>query len=120
MRLSTIPELPKHLVTALERCGIRTETDLLFSRTPLEVFSELPKGTISLNNLIQHIEAVAEVASVPGTTAIDSLLQAEQEMGVKIGVPIFDELIGESNQHGVIEISGARNSGKSVSAIPNS
>ncbi|KAF8622566.1 hypothetical protein AX15_006914 [Amanita polypyramis BW_CC] len=117
MRLSTIPQLPKHLTAALEQCGIRTDTDLLFSKTPLEVFSGLPEGIISLNDLIQHIEAVAEAASAPGTTAIETLLQAEQEMTVRIGVPIFDELISESSQHGVIEISGPRGSGKSSLAL---
>ncbi|KAF8349022.1 P-loop containing nucleoside triphosphate hydrolase protein [Amanita rubescens] len=111
MRLTSISQLPKDLVDALGKCGIRTDSDLLFSRTPLEVFHSLPNGTISLSDFLECFNVVTEVVSVPGMRAIDIFTQ---DAWVKTGVPIFDELVGESSRHEVIEISGARGSGKSA------
>lgn len=112
MRLTNITRLSKELVAALEQCGIRTDTDLLFSRTPLEVFHSLPSGTISLNDFLESFNIVTEAVSAPGMRAIDNIMQ---DAWVKTGVMVFDELVGVSSRHGVIEISGARDSGKTVS-----
>jgi hypothetical protein len=112
MRLTSISQLPKDLVNALGKCGIRTDTDLLFSRSPLEVFHSLPNGIISLSDFLECFNVVTEVVSAPGMRAIDTFTQ---DAWVKTGVPIFDELVGESSRHEVIEISGARGSGKSAS-----
>ena len=112
MRLTTISQLPKDLVDALGKCGIRTDTDLLFSRTPLEVFHGLPDGTISLSDFLECFNVVTEVVSTPGVRAIDTFTR---DAWVKTGVLIFDELLGESSGHEVIEIAGGRGSGKSAS-----
>lgn len=114
MRLTNITRLSKELVAALEQCGIRTDTDLLFSRTPLEVFHSLPNGTISLNDFLESFNIVTEAVSAPGMKAIDAITQGPW---VKTGVVIFDQLVGQSSRHAVIEISGARDSGKTVSVF---
>lgn len=114
MRLANITRLSKELITALEQCGIRTDADLLFSRTPLEVFQRLPNGTISLNDFLESINVVTEVVSAPGMRVIDTVTQ---DTWVKTGVEIFDRLVGQSSRHGVIEISGAHDSGKTVSVF---
>ena len=43
MRLANpVPSISAELVAPLEDIGIRTESDLLFSTTPLDIFSRLP------------------------------------------------------------------------------
>ena len=114
MRLTNITRLSKELVTALEQSGIRTDTDLLFSRTPLEVFHSLPNGKISLNDFLESINVVTEAVSALGMRAIDAITQ---DARVETGVATFDQLVGQSSRQGVIEISGARESGKTVSVF---
>lgn len=122
MRLAAcIPTLPAELVSSLENCGIWTDADLLFSSPVLEIFRRLPSGTVSLQDLTKYIEIVTALASVPGVSGID-LLKQEQESQDSVprfpsGIPELDEMVGEFIGGHVYEISGDRQSGKTVGKI---
>lgn len=120
MRLATcIPTLPTELVACLEKCGIRTDADLLFSSPVLDIFRRLPPGTVSLHDLTKYVEVVAELTSAPGISGSDLLQQAQeiQESALEFpsGIPELDELVGGFVGGHVYEISGDRQSGKTVS-----
>jgi len=56
MRLAALPNLSSNLVSGLEQCGIRTEADLLFSGSTLDVFRRLPAETTTLKELAELME----------------------------------------------------------------
>ena len=70
MRLRSIqPAFPEALTRALEDCGIRTDTDLLFSATPLQIYEKLPQGTVTLLELEGHVHNVLIYVSALGVRA---------------------------------------------------
>lgn len=110
--------LPADLVLSLEKVGIRTDTDFLFSGTPAEIFQRLPPGTVSLHELTIYIALVTEKASAPGVCA-DQLLSLETDSHnnrdeFTCGVPELDALLGGFGGSRVFEISGDKGSGKTV------
>ena len=116
MRLSTIPSLPINLVAALEQCAIKTETDLLFTYTPTEVFQRLPPETISLHDLRTWITFVAHSVMAPGVRGDELLLKANarEEASLFCGLPALDGLLGGFGGPRVLEISGDKGAGKTV------
>ncbi|KAG2157975.1 P-loop containing nucleoside triphosphate hydrolase protein [Suillus bovinus] len=123
MRLaSVIPLIPAELVTALDQsCGIRTDTDLLFFGSSLDIIKKLPLGTVTLSDLEKFTESIAEQASVPGHRG-DEILAAtgrisEKHPRVSCGVKELDELVGGFGDSRVFEISGAKGSGKTALAL---
>jgi len=118
MRLSAfVPTLPVDLVTCLEECGIRTEADLLFSGSVLDIFRRLPPGTVSLYELTNYTALVAKMASATGICAVDLLSLADVNQGnddFLSGVSELDELLGGFGGSRVLEISGDKGSGKTV------
>lgn len=120
MRLaSCVPVIRDDLVHALETCGIRTDRDLLFSITSLELFQRLPSGTATLHELDQLKELVAESAAAPASTGLDLFSKEQQSQREAVGIvsdtPELDELFGSFSGPGVIHISGDRHAGKTVS-----
>jgi RecA/RadA recombinase len=121
MRLSSlVPLLPVDLVTCLENCGIRTDADLLFSGTVLDIFQRLPAGTISLYELTNCLRLVAKMTSATGICAVDLLSPASMNQGnddFLSDVPELDELLGGGfGGSRILEISGDRASGKTASS----
>ncbi|KZT07752.1 P-loop containing nucleoside triphosphate hydrolase protein [Laetiporus sulphureus 93-53] len=124
MRLQHLTPPPNQgLLDALEKCGIRTDVDLLFSDTPMNTFKKLPTKTISLHDFNQLISKVTEQAAVPGIRG-DELLEAlrrrqEEDFHGEIttGVTALDKLLGGLNPPRVIEVSGDRGSGKTAFAL---
>jgi RAD51-like protein 3 len=116
MRLSNlIPSIPVDLVTYLGAIDIRTETDLLFSTPTFDIFRRLPRGTISLQQLIDYTEIVAELCAAPAISGYD-LLSLSPSNAVELisgNQELDDFLVGLSGGR-VIEISGDRGTGKSV------
>lgn len=118
MRLATlIPHVPSDIVVYLDECGIRTDTDLLFSPI-IEVYRQLPIGSISLLDLERLVARVAELGSAPGISALD-MLENETKRRVKYaslttGATELDNLLRSFGDCRVIEISGDRQSGKTV------
>jgi RAD51-like protein 3 len=121
MRLAAlVPSIPADLVASLEQCGIRTDADLVLSASTFDIFRRLPVGTVTLRDLTRFVDVVAEKASAPGISAakfLDLELQAQvNDLDFLTGVPKLDELLGGFGGRRVIEISGDRQSGKSVSS----
>jgi hypothetical protein len=112
MRLSAITLLPTSLVSSLEQCGIRTETDLLFSYTVVDIFQRLPPGTVSMNDLTNYIALVTKWVAAPGVRG-DELLHKSTPLST--GVSALDELLGGFGVSRVLEISGDKGTGKTVS-----
>ncbi|KAF8121781.1 P-loop containing nucleoside triphosphate hydrolase protein [Boletus edulis] len=120
MRLqSLIPTIPDDLVAALEACGIRTDADLLFSGTPVDIIQRLTPGVVSLADLKTYIGLVAESASAPGIRG-DALYTEEIQrrrdynLDITCGVDELDALVNGFDGGRVFEISGDRGSGKTL------
>ncbi|KAH9928751.1 P-loop containing nucleoside triphosphate hydrolase protein [Fomitopsis serialis] len=121
MRLQTlVPSPPQTLLDALAQVGIRTDTDLLFSATPVDIFRKLPSGTLSLHDFHSFVAQVTRQAAAPavcgdvlfeqGKRREESDLYSEPTTGVRQ----LDQLLGGLAPPRVIEVSGDRGSGKSV------
>ena len=119
MRLSNlIPSIPADLVTCLGAIDIRTESDLLFSAPTFDIFKRLPRGTISLQKLIDYTDIVAELCAAPAISGYD-LLSLENElqrnaMELTSGIQELDDFLVGLSGGRVIEISGDRGTGKSA------
>ena len=97
---------------------IRTETDLLFSAPTFDIFKRLPRGTISLQELIDYTDIVAELCASPAVSGYDllSLENESQRNALEFtsgNQELDDFLVGLSGGR-VIEISGDRGTGKSA------
>lgn len=121
MRLhSLIPTISSHLVSALEDCGIKTDTDLLFfDGSNIDILAKLPPGIVSLREFEEYTSLVAEHASAPATRGdqeLETVLlrQDENAADVSCGVQELDALVGGFGGGRVFEISGEKGSGKTV------
>lgn len=121
MRLRTIePSLPTELLEALDNLGIRTDADLIFYGTPMDLYKKLPLGTVSLAALTKHIDDVIQYVSAPGIRGdkVTEKQKAHRERhkpeDFLCGVPQLDGLLNGFGDSRVIEISGDRGSGKTV------
>ncbi|KAG1734176.1 P-loop containing nucleoside triphosphate hydrolase protein [Suillus lakei] len=123
MRLdSLVPSIPPELVAALDHsCGIRTDTDLLFFGSSLDIIKKLPLGTVTLSDLEKFTELVAEQASVPGHRGDEILADigriSEKHPQASCGVKELDDLVGGFGGSRVFEISGDKGSGKTALAL---
>jgi RAD51-like protein 3 len=123
MRLeSAVPSIPAELVAALDHsCGIRTDTDLLFFGSSLDIIKRLPPGTVTLSDLEKFTQLVAEKASVPGHRGDEILAGSRRRSGkhpqASCGVKELDELVGGFGDSRVFELSGAKGSGKTALAL---
>ena len=122
MRLRVIsPRLPDALIDALEQCNIRTDTDLMFTGTAMQIYEKLPPGTVTLAELEKIIQDAICSAAVQGLSCDELILIEEEKRStagsyrLDCGVPALDELINGYSGPRVLEISGERGSGKSVS-----
>ncbi|KIJ66711.1 hypothetical protein HYDPIDRAFT_26138 [Hydnomerulius pinastri MD-312] len=124
MRLhSLIPTIPPEVVSALEACGIRTDTDLLFSGTAIKILQRLPNGVVCLADLEKYIVLVAESVSAPGTRGDEECAKeppkGSQNLALELtsGVNELDELVGGFGNSRVFEVSGEKGSGKTALAL---
>jgi RAD51-like protein 3 len=120
MRLrSLIPTIPGDIVAVLEACGIRTDADLLFSGSPIDILQRLPPGVVSLADLKAYTALVADNASARGIRG-DALYTVELQRqhayhtDLTCGVDELDALVNGFGGGRVFEISGDRGSGKTV------
>lgn len=119
MRLAAlVPSLSAKIVSSLGECGVRTDTDLLF-RPIVEIYRQLsPESGISLLDLERAVELTAKLASAPGVPGDELLaqeIQAQEQAPVLLsGVSGLDNLLGGFGGRRVIEITGDRQSGKTV------
>jgi RAD51-like protein 3 len=119
MRLSNlIPSIPADLVTCLDMIDIRTEADFLFSAPTFNIFKRLPRGAISLQELIDYRDIVAELCAAPAVSGYDllSLEDKSQRNAMEFtseNQELDNFLVGLSGGR-VIEISGDRGTGKSA------
>lgn len=123
MRLaSVVPPIPEGILSALAECGIKTDSDLLFtSGTASDIFLKLPSDCpITLREIQDTIANVITQNSAPIYRG-DKFLELETERREKVigdelnsGVPKLDELVNGFGSHRVLEISGNKGSGKTV------
>lgn len=121
MRLaSCLSAIRDDLLYALEACGIRTDRELLFSTSSLELYKRLPSETTTLHELDQLRTLVAESAAA--SASVGPALLAEECRGlldvaaITSGVVELDDLLEGFGTPGIVQISGDKNSGKTVSA----
>ncbi|KAJ7047672.1 P-loop containing nucleoside triphosphate hydrolase protein [Mycena alexandri] len=115
MRLAAcVPTVPAQLVSSLEKCGIRTDADLLFSGSTWDIFRRLPAGTTTLQGLEKVKALVANLASAPGQSAMEMIAEfSEPDDGFLTGLPPLDEILnGLTTSRRLIEVSGDKGSGK--------
>ncbi|KAG6879679.1 hypothetical protein C0992_012977 [Termitomyces sp. T32_za158] len=121
MRLAAlVPSLSAELVSSLGKCGVRTDADLLF-RPLVDIYRQLaPESGISLLDIERAVELTAKLASAPGIAGDELLaqeIQAQERAPVLLsGVVGLDNLLGGFGGCRVIEITGDRQSGKTVRA----
>ena len=114
-----IPTVPSDLVAILEACGIKTDADLLFSGTPIDILQRLPPGVVSLADLKTYIALVAETTSARGSRGDELYTEESQRRHdygtiITCGVDELDALVSGFGNGRVFEISGNRGSGKTV------
>ncbi|KAJ6539043.1 P-loop containing nucleoside triphosphate hydrolase protein [Mycena capillaripes] len=117
MRLAAcVPSIPEHLLSSLDKCGIRTDADLLFSGSTFDLFRRLPAQTTTLRELTEVFTLVAEMASVRGESAADLMTVHTTEpndQDILSGLPQLDEILhGLTTSRRLIEVSGNKGSGK--------
>ena len=123
MRLRAVnPPLPPAIIEALDECGIKTDADLIFSGTPIEIYAKLAPCEFSLADLTRYIKQVTKAASAPATRGND-LFKLEQARYAEhgpgdcaAGVPELDAVLAKLAGHYLTEISADHGSCKSVSS----
>lgn len=122
MRLQLlVPPLPQTLVDALTSLNIRTDAELLFSGRPADIFRKLPPGTVDYQEFIDLVSQVTERAAAPairGDQLWDEVKRRREDNEfclLSTGVPELDTLLDGMHPPRVIEVSGDRGSGKTVS-----
>lgn len=120
MRLSLYSFIPESLVASLQEIGIRTDSELMFSKTPVEILRLLPSGTVSMQDLQNYITRITAEASAIGVRG-DHLLaledaKREQKKALDLGTGVqrLDALLGDLADYTLLEVSGEKGSGKTV------
>jgi RAD51-like protein 3 len=119
MRLSNLaPSIPATVLACLEAQGIRTDVDLLFSASTLDIFKRLPAGTATLEELADYTALAAEMGAASSMAGYELLLLEEQarnkNSGLHTGNRVLDAFLCGLDGRRVIELSGDKGSGKSV------
>ncbi|KAI0649543.1 P-loop containing nucleoside triphosphate hydrolase protein [Trametes meyenii] len=125
MRLQQFsPPIQPEIVGALQAIGIKTDTDLLLSDDPTNIFRRLPSD-VGIN-LLDFRRAVAEAVALASATPEygEKILETEEQRQEEIyindmtlGVPEVDALLGNFSPPRIIELSGESSSGKTGLAL---
>lgn len=119
MRLSAFPPslVPPELLSGLLNLGLKTDTDLLLLDVR-DIMKCLPPGCISFQELRQIHETIAARASAHGLSALDirsNCLSNHHKYGLSSGINELDALMNGFGGGRVLEVSGEKGTGKSVS-----
>ncbi|KAF7794511.1 hypothetical protein EIP86_005645 [Pleurotus ostreatoroseus] len=123
MRLRTIsPSLPDELLEALEACDIKTDVELLFSMTPMEIYRKISPTSIPLADLIAEVDRVAATAAAPAICTEDILERETTRHDApsteySSGIPELDGLVAGFADPKLIEVSGDKGSCKTLLAL---
>lgn len=116
MRLSAlVPSIPQEIVTLLKNNGIATDRDLLFHESAIDIYEKLPHDALTLPQLRAFIARVTELLSAPGICSAD--LPNALHSKLLTGVAELDALTDGFAGSQIVEISGDRGSGKTVSVL---
>ncbi|KAG5635921.1 hypothetical protein H0H81_009662 [Sphagnurus paluster] len=118
MRLAAlVPSISAELVSSLDQCGIRTDTDLVL-KPAIEIYRQLPPKTITLYDLEQAVARVTELASAPGISGSDMLIIETEKQNrapfLSSGIETLDRLLDGFGGCRVVQISGDKQSGKTT------
>jgi RAD51-like protein 3 len=122
MRLALFSFLPEDLVSSLEKIGIRTDADLLFSSVTADILRRLPPGIVTLQDLKHYMAQITDKSSALGVRG-DILLALECEKqeqaldSVGSGVKDLDALLNGFGGPRVFELSGEKAAGKTVGCL---
>lgn len=108
---------PAAVISALQAVGIRTSHDFIFSCTIQELWKRLPPDTITGTELQSLRNELLDMLAAPGVSG-DVELEREEETArapASTGIPDLDNICGGLDIGEVVEISGGRKAGKSVS-----
>ncbi|KAF8876747.1 P-loop containing nucleoside triphosphate hydrolase protein [Infundibulicybe gibba] len=119
---SLIPTISTELSALLESHGIIHDTDILFAVPILDIFRQLPPGSVTLHELSRIKLLVAEAASAAGTSGSLMLHQVEKRLptppaSLTHQISAVDGLLGSFDGDRVIEVSGNPQSGKTTLAL---
>ncbi|KAL4247992.1 P-loop containing nucleoside triphosphate hydrolase [Abortiporus biennis] len=125
MRLRTFyPPIAPSLIDALESIGVRTDSELLFTHTPSDIYCQLPSDypitLLEIQNLVKDVRSRVAAPFIRG----DEKLKAEEHAAedryvedMQSGVIELDNLVKAFGMYELLEISGDRGSGKSALAL---
>ena len=127
MRLQNcVPPLTPEVVQALQGIGVNTDIDLLLADDPINVFTKLPPGHgISLKDFNLIVAQVAELAAATPVYG-DKLFEREtkrkedvfsEDSDLLVGLPDVDALLWGFGSARIVELSGDKGSGKTVSGM---
>lgn len=106
--------LPDELLLSLDKIGIKTAPDLLFSGSVFDIFQRLPVGTITLASLKIYITRVTETCSAPGISGSSLLASSSRPPNRFLTDDPVYNLLRAFGDNRIIEISGDTGSGKTV------
>lgn len=118
MLLKALPPniLPDGLAAQLASLGISTSTDLIFSSTSLlEIYMRLPSKSISFTDFEACIDSISEKLAAPGLEAAKLDHETRLDFKMETLSSLDNYLGGGLPCKRIIEISGDKGSGKSVS-----
>lgn len=123
MRLRTIlADRPKAFLDALESCNIRTDEDFLFPSSTLpEVYLRLPPDSMSFSDLEQIRDTVLGSMAATGFSGTSLLGDGRDSKTLPsnwTGRWPEMSMLFDSEQSGIVEISGGRGSAKTVHQYP--
>ncbi|KAJ3741718.1 P-loop containing nucleoside triphosphate hydrolase protein [Lentinula detonsa] len=114
MLLKAFALLPDDLVTELASLGILTSTDLMFSSTPLEIYSRLSSKTISFPEFEACIKVILTKLATSGQEAVELDQPSQSCFKMETLTSLDNYLDGGLPCARVIEISGDNDSGKRI------
>ena len=118
MRLRTLlNDESKQILKALEDCNIRTDEQFIYnSDSLLALFQKLPQNVVAFSDLERLQEKILRFLSTDGRSGVQ-LFEERPEEGLQnwsTGSSVLNHIL-QSTFPGVIEVTGRKGSGKTVS-----
>lgn len=117
MRLTgLVPSISAELVELMETIDIRTDTDLLFTSSTVDIMKRLPQGSLSIDELEAAKETVIELCSSLGEPACHVHSEAKLQT-LSMGCEAFDDLLHGLLGGTILQVSGDKGTGKTVGSL---
>lgn len=121
MRLRTLlKDESKHILRALEDCNIQTDEQFLYnSHSLVSLFQRLPSNVVAFSDLERVQENILRFLSTEGRSGAQLFEERPEDdlQNWSTGSSVLNHIL-QSTFPGVIEITGRKGSGKTVSTFP--